>query len=121
MRDLEELSLLKILKDILQKVNDGALYLNRVEYDIDFESELANILNLEDAYLTQFTGTSLRGVFSWLRPKRKIIKPTFLDKELDIIFDYKQYLRYFKVKKRMKMKKLNFDSKFLYSLITINA
>ena len=25
----------KILKDILQKVNDGALYLKRVEYDID--------------------------------------------------------------------------------------
>ena len=110
----------KILKDILQKGDDGALYLNRVEYDIDFESELANILNLDYAYLKAFSGRSLRGVFSWLRPKRKIIQPTFPDKELDIIFDYKQYLKYYKVKRSMKTKqKLNmnlFEVESLYGI-----
>ena len=61
----------KIVKDILQKGHDGAIYLNKVDYDINIGGELANILNLEELMLPLFTGTSLSGVFGWLQPKGK--------------------------------------------------
>ena len=92
----------KIVKDILQKGNDGAIYLNKVEYDINIGGELANILNLEELILPLFTGTSLSGVFSWLKPKGKKNKRTFLNVRLDTIFDHKENMEYFLVRKRMK-------------------
>ena len=92
----------KIVKEILQKGDDGALYLNKVEYDINIESELANILNLEELYLNVYTGSSLSDVYSWLKPKGKPNKKTFLNVRLETNFNYKVYVKFFLVRKRMK-------------------
>ena len=92
----------KIAKEILQKGDDGALYLNKVEYDINIESELANILNLEEVNLDVFTGSSFSDVYSWLKPRGKVKKKTFLNVRLDTLFNYKEPVEYFLVRKRMK-------------------
>ena len=97
----------KIVKDILQKGNDGAIYLNKVDYDINIGGELANILNLEELMLPLFTGTSLSGVFGWLQPKGKKKKKTFLNVRVDTIFEHKENIEYFLLRKRMKPLKMN--------------
>ena len=96
----------KIVKDILQKGHDGAIYLNKVDYDINIGGELANILNLEELMLPLFTGTSLSGVFGWLQPKGKK-KKTFLNVRVDTIFEHKENIEYFLLRKRMKPLKMN--------------
>ena len=62
-------TLVRVVKDLLQKGKDGAVYLKSGDYDIYFGSDLANILNLEDTNLKVHSGTSLRQVFRWLKPK----------------------------------------------------
>ena len=83
--------------------------MNKVEYDINIESELANILNLEEVNLDVFTGSSFSDVYSWLKPRGKVKKKTFLNVRLDTLFNYKEPVEYFLVRKRMKQPlKLNF-------------
>ena len=112
-------TLVKVVKDLLEEGKDGAVYLKSADYDIYIGGDLANILNLEDTNLKVYSGTSLRNVFRWLKPKirthlsAEFVKDNFIHRanfpndSLDIIFDYRQYLQYFKVRKRMKSKKLN--------------
>ena len=103
-------TLVKVVKDLLQEGKDGAVYLKSGDYDIYIDSDLANILNLEDTNLKVHSGTSLRQVFRWLKPKmRTHLSANFPNDTLDIIFDYKQDLQYFKVRKK-RSKKLNLKS-----------
>ena len=114
-------TLVKVVKDLLQEGKDGAVYLKSGDYDIYIDSDLANILNLEDTNLKVHSGTSLRQVFRWLKPKIRthlsadfvkdnlLHRANFPNDTLDIIFDYKQDLQYFKVRKK-RSKKLNLKS-----------
>ena len=123
-------TLVRVVKDLLQKGKDGAVYLKSGDYDIYFGSDLANILNLEDTNLKVNSGTSLRHVFHWLKPKIRthlsadFVKDNFIHRAnfpndtLDIIFDHKQDLQYFKVGKK-RSKKLNlklFINETLYGI-----
>ena len=116
---IESTSQVLVVKDLLEEGKDGAVYLKSADYDIYIGGDLANILNLEDTNLKVYSGTSLRNVFRWLKPKIRthlsadFLKDNFIHRAkfpndtLDVIFDYRQDLQYFKVRKRMKSKKLN--------------
>ena len=113
----------KMGKDLLQKSKDGTSYLKSIEYDIFIESELGNILNLHEIRVKAHYGNSLRNIFRWLKLKNKILKlrSFFPNEYIDTILDYKQELQYFKVRKRMKSKKLNlkmFQNEKLYGIKT---
>ena len=113
----------KMDKDLLQKSKDAASYLKSVEYDIYIESELGNILNLHEIRVKAHYGNSLRNIFRWVKPKKKILKLTYFfpNEYIDTLLDYKQELQYFKVRKRMKSKKLNwklFQNEKLYGIKT---
>ena len=121
----------KIVKDLLEQGKDGAVYLKSVEHDIYIGGDLANILNLDDMRIKVHNGSSLRNVFRWLKPKIRthlaedflkdnfIHRANFPNDTLDIIFDYRQDLQYFKLRKRMKSRKLNmklFETETLYGI-----
>ena len=113
----------KMGKDLLQKSKDGTSYLKPIEYDIFIESELGNILNLHEIRVKAHYGKSLRNIFRWLKPKNKILKlrSFFPNEYIDTILNHKQELQYFKVRKRMKSKKLNlksFQNEKLYGIKT---
>ena len=115
--------LTKMGKDLLQKGKDGAPYLKPVEYDIYIESELGNILNLRSVPVKIYSGNSLRNVFRWMKPPKKNLKlePFSPNEYIDAVLDYKQGVEYFKVRKRMKPKKLNlklFENEKLYGIKT---
>ena len=110
-------------KDLIQKSKDDASYLKSVEYDIYIESELGNILNLHEIRVKAHCGNSLRNIFRWMKSKKKIIRHRnfFPNEYIDTLFDYNQELQYFKVRKRMKSKKLNlkmFQNEKLYGIKT---
>ena len=127
---IDSTSQVLVVKDLLQEGKDGAVYLKCGDYDIYIGSDLANILNLEDTNLKVHSGTSLRQVFRWLKPKIRthlsadFVKDNFIHRAnfpndtLDIIFDYKQDLQYFKVRKK-RSKKLylkSFINETLYGI-----
>ena len=99
----------KIEKDLLQKSKDGVTYLKSINYDIFIESELGNILNLDEISVKAHYGNSLRNIFRWMKTKNRILKlRSFSPNEyIDGKLDYKQEIRYFKVRKRMRPKKVN--------------
>ena len=120
---LSSTRLTKMKKDLLQKGKDGATYLKSIEYDIYIGSEVGNILNLHNVPVKIYSGNSLRNVFRWMKPKNRILKVRsfFPNEYIDEALDYKQEIEYFKVRKRMKPKKLNlklFENEKLYGIKT---
>ena len=111
----------KMEKDLLQKSKDGVTYLKSIDYDIFIESELGNILNLDEISVKAHHGNSLRNIFRWMKTKNRILKlRSFSPNEyIDAKLDYKQELQYFKVRKRMRPKKVNlklFINETLYGI-----
>ena len=137
---LSSTRLTKIDKDLLHKRKSGATYLKSDKYDIFIESELGNILNLPDIRVKAHYGNSLRKLFCWEKPKTKIhkLRVSYIDDEgeellnefsrsnitnnyINTLFNHKQELQYFKVRKRMKSRKLNlkmFQNETLYGIKT---
>ena len=122
---------LNFLKDLLEEDKDGTLYLKSGDYDIYIDSDIAKILNLQNTKLKVHSGTSLRNVFRWLKPKIRthlsadfvkdnlIHRANFPNDTLDVILDYRQDLQYFKVRKRTRSKKVNlklFKNETLYGI-----
>ena len=111
----------KMEKDLLQKSKDGVTYLKSIDYDIFIESDLGNILNLDEISVKAHHGNSLRNIFRWMKTKNRILKlRSFSPNEyIDAKLDYKQELQYFKVRKRMRPKKVNlklFINETLYGI-----
>ena len=107
----------KIVKDLMQKGKDGITYLKHIEHDIYIDGELGNILNLDNISMKVHSGISMRDVFRWVKQKKTI--STFPNNYINTLLDYKQELRYYKVGKRMKSKKLIlklFENEKLYGI-----
>ena len=64
----------KMEKDLLQKSKDGVTYLKSIDYDIFIESELGNILNLDEISVKAHHGNSLRNIFRWMKTENRILK-----------------------------------------------
>ena len=107
----------KNVKDLMQKGKDGFTYLKHIEHDIYIDGELGNILNLDNISMKVHSGNSMRDVFRWVKQKKTI--STFPNNYINTLLDYKQELRYYKVGKRMKSKKLIlklFENEKLYGI-----
>ena len=95
-------------KDLLQKSNDGATYLKSVEYDIFIEGELGNILNLHSIPVKVHSGNSITDIFRWVKVKKNA--GSFVNNYICAVLDYLQKIQYYKVRKRMKSKRINLKS-----------
>ena len=105
---LDSTRLTEMGKDLLQKSKDGATYLKSVEYDIYIEGELGNILNLHSIPVKVHSGNSIRDIFRWVKVKK--IADFFANKYISAVLDHRQEIQYYKVRKRMKSKKINLKS-----------
>ena len=105
---LSSTRLTRMSKDLLEMSKDGTTYLKSVEYDIYIEGELGNILNLGSISVKVHSGKSLKDIFRWIKVKK--ITDFFANKYISAVLNHQQEIQYYKVRKRMKSKKINMKS-----------
>ena len=93
-----------IEKNILQRGKANNFILSSVEHDVYFSSELANLLNLGSLNLKKYYSERFRDVFPLTQLKNLILSSNHIF--LDSLFNSKQEIEYYIVRKRMKKKKL---------------
>ena len=101
----------QIERDLLSTSSDDVTHLNSLEYEIYIESEVGNMLNLENTQVKKCCGKSLRDITTDDWVQNKVFASTHPSHYINTLLDNKQDICYYKIEKHMKSIELNIDLK----------